>query len=159
MFNFGKEISRIVGPIISQNKAQSSAIGEMMKNVAKVLDRQDGTPSRTIMSDLTKALKLVEAQTQVLTGIDVPEAGKDDRDTAAALKEVTDGLRKIVEENRKQAAEIDDLGKQVDDAAGEADGRDQAKKVKTATDLLDKARRLVDEQTRLLDEVRKTLAA
>jgi RNA processing factor Prp31 len=160
MMNIGKSVSKAIGPILAQNKGQAGLIGDLVKNIGKTLGSGDAGALKSLTGDLSKALKLVEAQTQVLAGIEVPEAdGKADKAQADVVREINDALKTMLDENRRQTAAIEDLAREVEAAGKDGGGRDDAKKVKTASDLLEKARKLVDEQSKLLEEVRKVMAA
>lgn len=165
---FGKELSRSLNETLKaiglQNKAQASLIDGVMKSLLKDTGGGSGGMAaalKPLMGDLTKAMKLVEAQTSVLEGIAVPDLGSaDDKgDAEAALKALEEAVRKINAENNKQASELESLGKEIEKAAKDSGGdKDAARKVKAAQAALEKALKLIDEQTRALDEAKKALA-
>ncbi len=161
----GKVVAATTKSMTSENKVQVSALAGISKLLNKSASGGGAVKSmakstKDITSTLQKALKLVEAQTSVLEGLKPEDLAGDGNGDDETAKELEAAVKKITDENKKQAAELEKLLTDVDKAAKEAgDDKDAGKKIKTATAALEKAVKLIDEQSKLLDEARKALAA
>lgn len=165
MMNSGKIAGQALKAMNAENKIQSADIAGMVEAARKSLEAVNNPAQAKALKDLTagfmKSTKLVEAQTDLLASLTIPEPPDGDKEAAAALKEIESTIKRITDENRKQIDELEDLTRQAEEEAkdsGDQDGAKKVKKVKKATELLEKARKLVEEQSKLLDEARKTLA-
>ena len=161
MQNITKIVGQTTKNMTSENKAQSAAIGEITKAMQNVSGNASSKVVKDLSGTLQKIAKLAEAQIVLLSGLKPEDMAADGDDKQAELaKELAETIKRLTDENKKQAADIDSLLAEVAKAAKEGgDDKDASKKIKTATAALEKAVKLIDEQSKLLDEARKAMAA
>lgn len=162
MQNISKVVTQTTKAMASENKMQSAILGEVAKSLQKGSGNGNGLSKATkdVLASLTKISKMVEMQNTLLDGVKIDALVGDDKDEGAEqARELAEAVKRITDENKKQASELDSLKAEVEKAAKDAgDDKDTAKRVKAASAAIEKAVKLIDEQSKLLDEAKKALA-